>query len=211
MITVIDLFRHPESEMNALFPHLIGGRSNEAKVTEKGYWQAEKFAQRLKIERPVFDAVFVSPALRTREMARIAQEMTGLHPNMIVEPRIQEIDQGDWEGLPRAVHHTPEIIQDIIAKRGHHKAPNGESQFEVEQRGVGFAKECLEHYQGGHVGLYTHGLFTKCLLRFVQNWDPLKTYYTEIDNTAITTIEYHHKINEWRLKRVNDCAHLTLL
>ena len=209
-ITTLDLIRHPESEMNFKFAHLIGGRSNHSPVTEKGYGQVDKFARRFLIEKPVYAATYVSPAVRTSEMARIVHEKTGAHPQMIVCDDVQEIDQGDWEGKPRKDHHTPEVIARIIDMKGRHKAPNGESQFEVERRMVAFAENCAAIHPGGRIAVYTHGLAIKCLLRFVQNWDPRKTYFTEIDNTSISTISYHHGIDEWRLDRVNDRAHLTL-
>lgn len=211
MITTLVLIRHAESEMNALFPHLIGGRSNHTPLTEKGILQATKLGQRFKIQKPDFAAVYASPAVRTQSTARVAHDAWGVEADLLTDDRLQEVSQGDWEGKLRSDYHTAAVVAKIIELKGHHKAPNGESQFDVEARMMDFAASCTDKHAGQTIAAYTHGVAIKCVARHVQNWDPHKTYYTEIDNTSITVIAYHHDLKEWRLKCLNDAAHLTLL
>lgn len=211
MITSFVLIRHAESEMNAKFPHLIGGRTNPTPLTEKGLAQAALLGRRFAIERPDFAVVYASPAIRTIGTARAVHDIWGVTHDIIIDDRLQELSQGDWEGKLRADHHTAEVIAAIIELKGRHKAPNGESQYDVEARMVAFMEECLERHQGKTVAAYSHGVAIKCVGRFVQDWDPRKTYHTEIENTSITVVDYHHDLKEWRLRRLNDAAHLTLL
>lgn len=209
-MTTIDLIRHAESTMNFESPHLIGGRSNHVPLTEKGIQQAIALGRRLKDEGIVYDVWIVSPALRTLETTRIARREMGLDPDdFIVDDTIQELSQGDWEGKPRKEIYTAEVNaeRERIGHINFH-APNGENQLMVEQRMVAFIDNCHSLYPGKRIATITHGLSTKCLMRFVQNWDPKVTYYTEIENTAINQVTYSKTHGRWLLNRMNDHAHL---
>lgn len=207
-MTRMFFIRHAESRMNAEFPHLIGGRTNHSPLTDVGMAQAEKLGQRFKRENRIFDQWFTSPAIRTRETARIVSEIIAPKVTITADDRLQEVHQEIWEGLDRETTYTPDILKDMTAQRWHFKAPEGESQHDVERRMVEFTAECLEKYPGKDIIVFSHGVAIKCLIRFVQDWDPLNTYHTEMDNTGLTIIEFHDDAKKWRLRTLNDHAHL---
>ncbi len=211
MITRLTLIRHAETNMNANYPHIIGGRSNDTPLTPKGRLQAEKLGMRFMIEQPDFTAVYTSPSVRTIDTMCIAHRIWGKSVAPIKDKRLQEISQGDWEGGLRSQHHTPEMLDIIRASKGTHRAPNGENQPDVEKRMMEFAENCVEQYVGGHVAVYSHGIAIKCLARAVQKSDRAQTYYTAIENTSLTIIDYLHDEKIWRWHSLNDHAHLSLV
>jgi probable phosphoglycerate mutase len=204
----IYLIRHAESEMNTN-SHLIGGRSNSTPLSDTGVYQANLLGKRLKQSEVVFNDVYSSSAKRTQETAR----NTGLHmgfslDDVIVTPHLLELDQGNWEGKPREQVYTPKILHDINADNWKFSPPNGESQKDVEDRMLGWLEEnVLSKYpEKRTIGIFTHGMAIKCLLRGIMNSSPSLTYKIHIDNTAITRLQYSE--SGWHIIAINDTAHL---
>jgi broad specificity phosphatase PhoE len=204
-MTVLVLIRHAESEMNANGTHLIGGRSNHSPLSEKGASQAHSLGLRLKREAMPIHRWFVSPAVRTRETTRIALSSMEVETDIVIDDRIQELCQGDWEGKLREEFYTPERMTQVDADNWNFKAPNGESQRDVENRMTAFADEIADKHPGETVALVTHGVAIKCLLRGVMDWNPRKTYKTVIQNTSLSVLRHD---GQWTLQRLNDHAHL---
>ena len=210
MITIFDLIRHAETENNANFATIINGRSNHVKVTPKGYGEMGLLKRRFKVEQPAYDVIYTSPAVRTIELSRFVDEALDHHTPIIIDDNLQELHQGDWEGQPRAIHHTPEVIQKIIEMKGAHKAPNGESQIELEERAIKFMQNAADLHKGGYVAVCGHGLFFRRFLRYVEGWSHEEVYHKPMDNTSISQVVYDHEAKLWRMTRFNDAAHLTL-
>jgi probable phosphoglycerate mutase len=207
-MTVLVLIRHAESQMNAEFPHLIGGRTNHSPLSPRGIEQAHVLGQRFKKQNFNPDIWIASPAVRTMHTTQIVLEELDIKPDLLVDEDIQEVHQGNWEGFDRIDTYHAGVLAEMEQKSWHFKAPNGESQYEVEQRMVGFATKCRELFPGKTIAVFSHGVAIKCLMRHVQDWNPKKTYYTEIDNTGISVIGWHDKTSAWQLRTLNDHAHL---
>ncbi len=193
--------------MNFSFPHLIGGRSNHSPLTPKGCQQSFALGLHFKNEGISFDHCIVSPALRTLDSFRLTTQAMGLEIEPIIDDRIQELRQGDWEGKPREEIY-PYVQQQIKELGWNFKAPNGESQYEVEQRMIAFANNCHLMYPDKILGVFTHGMAIKCLLRSIEDWPPETTYKRDLDNTAISIIQYHG--DRWHSRCINDNRHLIL-
>ncbi len=204
-MTTLYLIRHAESEMNFSFPHLIGGRSNHSPLTQVGRQQSHRLGLRFKNEKIIFDRYIVSPAIRTKDTFQLTMAAMGLEVEPIIDERIQELHQGDWEGQPRAEIYPP-VQHDIQRLKWHFKAPKGESQYEVEQRMTAFADSCHAMFPNKRLGVFTHGMSIKCLLRSIEGWPPETTYNRELDNTAISIIQYQD--GRWHSRRINDKTHL---
>lgn len=56
------------------------------------------------------------------------------------------------------------------------------------------------------VGIFTHGMAIKCLLRGILDFSPSLTYKINLDNTSITRLKY--SAQGWHLVTINDTAHL---
>ncbi|MDO8506962.1 MAG: histidine phosphatase family protein [bacterium] len=204
------LFRHAECEMNKA-TDLIGGRSNSSELTSLGKSQAKLLGLRLAKEDLTFDHVYASPAKRTLGTAQIACEEVGFsHEKIIIDERIQELDQGDWEGKPRVECYTPETMKILEDMGWDFKSPNGESRKEVEDRMVKFVDEnVLSKYDSKKkitVAVFSHGVAIKCLLRHVLDFDQAISYKVLLSNTSISQLRFTDK--GWFVERINDGAHI---
>lgn len=203
------LIRHGESLMNSEHPELINGRSNESPLSGLGKIQAGKLGMHLAGEEVHFDEVYSSPAVRTIDTARLVCYYVN-YPleKIIVCDELQEQSQGDWEGKSKKQLYTPAVLAAMNSDNWNFKAPNGESQKDVEERMLKWATdELLPRYeQGLAVGVFTHRMSIRCLFRGIMESSPKNTYKIELDNTAIT--RFKHARNGWHLMVLNDTAHL---
>lgn len=204
----IYLIRHAESEMNK-YSHLIGGRSNLTPLSQAGVHQARLLGKRLKQSGVVFNDIYSSSANRTKETARTVGLYLGLTlDDVVITPKILELDQGDWEGMPREQIYTPELLNCINDDNWNFTPPNGESQKDVEKRMLKWLKEYVlsRHPDEKTTGIFTHGMAIKCLLRGIMDFSPRLTYKINLDNASITRLKYNER--GWHLITINDTAHL---
>ena len=204
----IYLIRHAESQAN-LHLEYIGGRMNETPLSEKGLLQAKLLGDRLKEQNICFDLVYASPAVRTLQTARISCQPIGYNLDQIlIADDLQEMDMGQWVGNHRKDTYTPEIMAKIKADPWNFAAPGGESQRQVEERGLIWMANTIipRSEEKLRIGVYTHAFFIKCLLRGIMNFDAKHTYAVEIDNTSITRLIYQN--NHYRFGCINDAGHL---
>ncbi len=183
----IYLIRHAETEYNRVNDK-IGGRSSHLHITEKGRGQAKTLRKYLLESNLIFDQMFCSTSIRAKEtMSFLADDVN----SVIYSEELEELSQGDWEGLPRKEIHTQERLAEINANNYKFKAPNGESQEEVELRMYNFIKEnILLKDQVGKYAIVTHGMAIKCLLRKILGSNSSMTHKIGIDNTSITKLKY---------------------
>ena len=155
--------RHAESEGNQK-PHLICGRSNHYLLSNDGIAQSEKLGRRLKGECIQFKHWFSSPAERTVQTAAIIGRIANLPPPLLSD-QLQEQWMGDWEGQLRTQIYIEETVRLMSTDNWNYKCHNGESQFEVENRMYNFIGPLLTLPSEVTVGIVTHGMAIKCLLR----------------------------------------------
>ncbi len=202
--------RHAESVMNCA-PHIIGGRSNETPLSERGKLEAASLGKRLVAENILFDKIYSSTAVRCRETARLVGKHMGFSlVDIVFSGELLELSQGEWQGKPRVEIYTPETVASINTDNWNFTPPNGESQRAVEERMLGFVqREVLPFYTKDRMlslGIFTHGMAIKCLLRGIMKFTPSITYKILLDNTSITRLQYDER--GWHLLSVNDTAHL---
>lgn len=207
-MTVFYVIRHAESDYNLNHSHLIGGRSNGSPLSPKGETQAEKLGIRLKNEGVRFTHCIASPAVRTQETAKRVFAIVNPAMTIVTEDRIQELEQGEWEGKERALIYTPEMRETINSDNWNFKSPQGESQREVEERMYDVVTSWQDQTGEDVVAIVTHGVAIKCLLRKFMDATPKMTMRMDIENTSLTVI--HRQDNRWSINRFNDHAHLTI-
>lgn len=212
MILNLYLFRHAETENN-VNKDKVAGQTNSAPLSQRGHEQAKLLGARLKKEKIIFDQVYSSTAIRAKKTAEIVCEIINFPINKIItSDDLLEISQGDWEGKKRAEVYTPEILAKIKKETWNFKAPNGESQKELEERAYNWIEKNLlkELNKNLTVAIFGHGLTTKCLLRKIMSSDPKLTYKISIDNCSITQFKYSSlgQHQGWSMIKVNDNSHL---
>lgn len=139
----IYFIRHAETDLNTT-PHIIQGRSLNARLSERGLLQAEKLGERLLAEGLRFDSVYSSTADRAYQTARIACGKIGFPEYNITRlEQLVEQSHGDWEGKLRNEMYTPEVIEEFKKDIYNFCPPNGESLKMAEERMYGFVKMYL--------------------------------------------------------------------
>ena len=154
----IYLLRHGETEWN-LVGRLQGHR--DSPLTERGREQArrlgEVLAARLRGEPAV--ALQTSPLGRARETAALIRAATGLDEAMI-EPRLQEITMGAWDGLTPAEidQRWPGALAGATRDDRHFHSPDGERLNAAVMRATAWLRE-----QRGCVVAVSHGVIGKLI------------------------------------------------
>ena len=202
--------RHAQSTHNV---HLttIGGQSNHLEITKKGEKQAALFGQRLKKANIQFDRICCSTAVRTTRTLQIACEVGGISKERIEYfDDILELSQGGWEGELRTKIYTPETIAEINKDNWNFKAPNGESQRDVEERMVAWTKrEILDKYpENAKILVCSHGLAIKCFLRYVIEYHPRMNHRINFENTGVSKFSYYPRWKSWAVNMISDVGHL---
>ena len=132
---MIVLVRHGETEANRA--GLLLGRSDPP-LTTRGVRQAAALA-RVLARRPV-SRLLTSPLTRAVQTAEAIGEATGTSP--VVEPRLAELDYGDWDGRPLA-----DLPADVAARWRADPTfapPGGESLVELRDRVAPCAAELID-------------------------------------------------------------------
>jgi broad specificity phosphatase PhoE len=205
---LVDLYviRHAESAANASGSHLIGGRSNETPLTEKGIEQAKQLGRYLLTKDIKPDFIYASPAVRTLETARYALAEMGITSKPLIEDALQELDQGRWVGRNRKDTYTSEVLADIAMLGKDFKSDGGESMNEVGERMLTAISTIAVHHEG-EVGtvtglVFTHGVAIRCLAATIHDWPHKQTYETETPNASVSL--FTRTGDGWKLQSFAD-------
>ena len=189
--------RHGESEAN-LRPDLIGGRTNEAKLSPLGETQARRAGKYLLTMMIHPSIVHVSPAVRTLRTAELALGELDYHGRVVIDPRIQELSQGLSEGLPRVDVYTPEVLAQITEQGASFKLPGGESVEELGERmyeasrTIDQAAERIGGFETKYMHLpvsaliVTHETAIKALVARTKHFSQHWVYETHLPNASLT-------------------------
>ena len=147
------LIRHGETDW------VIEGRAQghtDIPLNGKGRWQAERLAVALKGEP--LDAVYSSPLSRALETAKSIARYH--HLEVAEEPHLQELDQGDLEGLTREDMKElyPQVLDQWAANPAPLKMPGGESLEELQERAWEAIMRIFDSHPKGQVAAVTHSL-----------------------------------------------------
>ncbi len=190
----IDLIRHVESDLNAdradlTKPQVIGGRQNEADITDHGVRQAESlgyYALQHDIRPTHF---YSSPAKRARLTHTISTTIMGYSVEPIIDDRLQELDQGEWTNQPRTLYDDPIVKAQMEAEGSDFAPPGGESMNQVGDRMWNFlASAALQANVGDHYWVSGHGVAIKTVLARLLGWTHEQTWRCQIDNASLTRL-----------------------
>lgn len=202
MITEIFIIRHAEAEGNYIRKfHGI----TDSNLTQKGYLQAQRLAQRLKNIH--FDVIYSSPLKRAYFTAYEIAKDRGI--NIIKRNDLIEINGGDWEGIEwdKLPELWPEEYYCWENKPHEHCMPNGESMYELYQRAVNALNEITKSNEGKRICIVTHGTLIRSLLVYLKDlpFNKLNDIYWQ-DNTSINIVTYNG--GKYILSLEGDSSHL---
>jgi alpha-ribazole phosphatase len=177
-MTTLILIRHGETDWN------IEGRytgQSDIPLNARGLQQAEALS--LKLCEKKIDAIFSSDLLRASQTAQRmrADSDTPLH----LDPRLREIDQGEWEGL-----HFDEIrtrYREAWEKRKNAPLevapPGGETVGEVRQRVLEAVREIIDRHPQETVAIVSHGLVL-AIIQVETHGLPIESVWDHIPSNA---------------------------
>lgn len=185
LITVVDLIRHGEP---------VGGSSryrgqSDDPLSEKG-WQQMRMA--VGDHRP-WRAIVSSPLTRC---AAFARELATRHALPLeIEPRLQEIGFGVWEGRTREEleRENPGQVARFLADPRGQRPSGAEPLDEFRSRVVGAWGELLTRHAGGHVLFVGHAGVIRMLVSHVLDAPVERVWRIQVPNAGLTRIEVEHR------------------
>ena len=150
-MTTLLLVRHGETDWNR--ERRLQGHA-DPELNAEGRRQAEELAARLAAEPPT--AVYSSDLRRARATAEVVAERLGLRVR--TDPRLREIDLGEWSGL--YVHEVAARFPDGYARwqsQAGHGWERGETYAGLEERVSGALFAIAARHSGESVLVVTHG------------------------------------------------------
>lgn len=190
-------------------------RDQDTPLTELGMSQALNLGVHLRPD-PAFhgemhyDAIIVSPYLRTRQTADQIVRGLGYPPEIVVEERLREIEFGILDGL------TPDGIRakypEEIARREKegkywYRAPGGESRPDVALRVHSFLGTLKREYAGKRVMIVCHSVVVLIFRRLLERWS--ESEYLQVDreddvkNCSMTMYSINHMTGKLELRAYN--------
>lgn len=192
--------------------HLIGGRSNETPLTEKGVEQARSLAAYFLAQGIMPDRIFASPALRTLATADAVTQGMNLSTPVLIADEIQEMDQGQYVGLPRVEVYTEEVLDEIEKQGKNFKLPGGESMNDVGERMLRWVNTQVLVEQTRNVDrtfVFGHGIAIRSLASYIEGWSHKVTYDSVTENTSLTL--FSNEGDGWKLEQLGATPHLQVI
>jgi probable phosphoglycerate mutase len=149
--TALLLIRHAESSWNAVDRWQGHG---DPPLSDRGREQANALAREL--ARETIDVLVSSDLRRAAETAAILGEARGLRPEL--NPRLRELDLGDWEGLTRdQIERTAgNALRRFDAGDLDVRPGGGENLREIAQRAFSVVSELVDAHPGRRLAVVTH-------------------------------------------------------
>lgn len=201
------LVRHAETAWNVEGRHQ--GRGCDIGLSEAGQAQARALANRL--AGMAWTRVAASPLKRARETADLL--LGGADFRLILDPDLEEISHGAWEGLLAAEvrQRWPEVQRDWRERPDQVRLPGGETLAEVQARAWA-ALERLTQGLGGEDTLLvvTHDGVNRVLLCRVLGLPLARVWAFRQAPTALNLLE-GPELGTLAVLRLNDSAHVAPL
>ena len=158
----IYIIRHGETDANK--NHILQGNIN-CPLNEYGIKLAKITGERMKGLK--FDACFSSPLDRAVDTAKIVLENSGNNIDIQIDPRIIEMNLGDWEGKSFDTKNLEVPLLKVLLFKANPfwigKLKNGESAKEVCRRTQEFIRDLVKNdYE--NVLVSTHGAAMRAML-----------------------------------------------
>lgn len=172
--------RHGQTDYN--IDNLVCGIS-PANLTSLGIAQAQKLA--LKLQDINYEYLYVSPLKRAIDTANLAN----IHNlEMIIEPRIAEINFGIYEGVHRDHPGFITNKQNLAVRY-----PGGESFIELCKRVYEFLDEIKEQAINHDVLLVCHGAVCRAIKTYFDEMTNDEIFEYQIDNCQLIKYDYLYK------------------
>lgn len=196
----IHIVRHGETTWNET------GRLNSSTdnpLSSRGTEQVNALADSIQGWLPKLDAVYTSPSLRSVETAKILSSRLNVATKPIIEPLLQEVDFGRFEGqrpvdILSAGHESK---NEFSRWREGGDSDHAESFTKASRRAAKFLKKVQS---AEDILVVSHGYFSRILIaRQVLRMPISAVRRIWIENAAISTIEFDPETAKYQLVSLN--------
>ena len=178
------LVRHGQTHANI---DRIWHGHTDTPLTSLGLEQAQRLGSYFNHYLPAIDAIYASPLQRARITAEHIAAQAGLTVNL--DPRLMEQGVGEWEGLGfRELRDTLGFFSGLMSDE-HHRAPGGESRYEVTVRFVTAVEEFQRNHPGENIVVVAHGVAIAFALAHWLDGDTSRWVDYRLENTAVTALD----------------------
>ena len=202
-MTTILLVRHGESEAN--LGGVFAGCRTDARLTEKGLMQAERYSE-YAVANYKIDAVYSSPLSRAYNTGKACADRLGV--DIKVHDGVREIDGGEWEGytLDEIANLYKDEFEVWMSDIAACQCPEGESVREMGERVLKALTEIALENDGKTVLVATHYTPIRAIQSKVStgSFDKMSEF-EHIPNTSITELFFD---GEWHLGKININSYL---
>jgi broad specificity phosphatase PhoE len=215
MLTLV-LTRHGLTPRSQPEQHL--GQSIDIGLSDAGREQAAALGRRL--VGVAFARIVSSPLVRARETATLLRAAIPEPPEVEVDPRLAEMDYGEWEGLTyglideRDAAERARWVEDPAAV----PCPDGESGNDVAARAEAFLVDLISWHDAlsglpheRPILAVAHSTLNRVLI-CVATGIPVREYRRRFsqDQANLTVLRFEHGVGpaDARILLLNDTAHL---
>jgi 2,3-bisphosphoglycerate-dependent phosphoglycerate mutase len=203
--TTILLIRHGESApvRDGEAVEMLEGQS-DPELDPVGVEQAERLAARL--ETAGIDAIYVTPLRRTAQTAAPLAAKLGIEPK--VEPDLQEVNLGEWEGghFRKNVREGHPLALQMRAEQRWDVIPGAEPGERFAARVRAGIDRIAETHTDGKVAVVVHGGTIGQALTIALGIPERPVAMSWADNGSISELVVFE--GEWIIRSFNDTAHL---
>lgn len=202
MTTRLILARHGRTEWNDAMR--FQGRS-DVPLNERGWSESACIAERL-ADEPI-RAIYTSDLARSRDTALVIARR--LDKPMVVEPRLREIDLGEWQGLTYAEvgRRYLRAAAPLPAYPVDEPAPGGECLRQLQTRVVDAVTMIAARHCDECVALVMHGACLRVLMCAWLGMDLSAYWRLQFDSGSISEASVNGNGGAV-VSRLNDTAHL---
>lgn len=186
------LVRHGQTDWN-LAGRWQGQSPRAPGLNEAGREQA--LALRSQLAGKQFAAIYSSDLLRARQTAELLAEPLGLPVNL--DPRLREMDLGDWEGLlsNEISARFPQLLLERDCNPIHTSAPRGENPGCVAERTASALDDIVMNHCGEPVLIVAHGISLAAVLCLARGI-PLEHIYEHVPgNASLLHVEWEARVD----------------
>jgi broad specificity phosphatase PhoE len=185
-MTYLCMVRHGQTDWN------LEGRyqgQSDIPLNDTGQAQALKLVRQL--EGCSFMAIYTSDLLRAKETA--ATLAASRHLPVIADPRLREINQGEWEGqfVDVIKARYSQLWQERSKDPANVRPPGGETVREVADRVYAALDEIAVRYPAGPVLVISHGLALATVICRIHKISLGQAYNNIPDNAVPIWLHWH--------------------
>lgn len=177
------LVRHGQTSANI---DQVWHGHTDTPLTPLGEQQASQLGAYFHHYLPSVDMIFASPLRRARETA---QQIGNSSSNPVnLDERLMEFGMGEWEGMDfESLRGELGFFAGMMTDE-HHRAPGGESRFDVTTRVVDAVEEYRDQHPEKNIVVVAHGVAISCALAHWVTGDSAQWINYRHLNTAVTEI-----------------------